>query len=74
MRDKQGDILTDRQARVVRAMSHTWELAADIARRAEVDNRGVGGVLNGLYRRGVVEQRRIESGRVADRVLEWRLV
>lgn len=75
MRDKQGDILTDRQARVVRAMTHmphTYHLAADIARRAEVDNRGIGAVLSGLYSRGVVE-RRSDSWHPSA-VYEWRLV
>ena len=47
--------LTDRQRRVLRAMSHTWEPAADIAHRAEVDNRGVGSVLDSLTRRGLVQ-------------------
>jgi DNA-binding MarR family transcriptional regulator len=58
MRDKQDRVLTDRQARVVRAMSHTWETASDIAHRAEVDNRGVGAVLRGLEQRGVVESKK----------------
>lgn len=49
--------LTARQQRVLRAMSRSWELAADIARRAEVDNRGVGGVLNGLESRGLIHAR-----------------
>jgi hypothetical protein len=43
MRDKQDRVLTDRQARVVRAMSHTWETASDIAHRAEVAIRRRGG-------------------------------
>lgn len=54
---KTGKVLTARQVRVVRAMSHTWEPAADIARRAEVDNRGVGAVLASLEKQQVVESK-----------------
>jgi hypothetical protein len=71
MRDKQDRVLTDRQARVVRAMSHTYESAADIAHRAEIDNRGVGGALAALRRRGVVEDNAEPD---FDKPLQWRLV
>jgi predicted ArsR family transcriptional regulator len=57
----------------MRAMSHTYEVAADIAHRAEVDNRGVGAVLQGLKNRGLVERRvQHEMGR-APRLYAWRL-
>lgn len=46
--------LTDRQRRVLRAMSHTWEFAYDIAQRAKVDNRAAGAILVSLAQRGLV--------------------
>jgi DNA-binding MarR family transcriptional regulator len=53
-------------------MSHTYELAAFIARRAEVDNQGISGVLQSLERRGFVE-RRLTSQTDMSAPREWRL-
>ena len=66
--------LTDRQRRVVRAMSHTYELAADIAHRAEVDNGAIGSVLVSLERREMVQRSVALRNRAGDPDLwQWRL-
>lgn len=72
---KTGRRLTDRQQRVLRAMSHSYELAYDIGQRAEVQARTVGPVLRGLETRGLVERKIVKerASMGSDHTYGWRL-
>lgn len=66
--------LTARQRRVLDVMTDTFELAYEIAHRAEIQARTAGPVLAGLEKRGLVERTVLKPAATtaSDVVYGWR--